>query len=321
MSIPVRQKGAYPKKENPMNREMEVLRFLQEVTDTPPELPYEPTLFPMLFAVTREGSRSSTHDLAQLVRKSQKLASRVLAVANSSAYTTSAKVSSIERAVSVLGFNEVRSIVVMVSASYIVKKSPLPVRFDGLELWRHQILTAEIAKIIGTILTTLRAQQGMEQYSIVPDELYAAGLLHDIGKAILATYRPQVWADIFSMTKTQNLSFAEAEQQYWGLGHGTIAAQLLRIWQLPPLLTDAIEWHNFPYEAMAHKTEAKILSAASILAHNPPVADAPLPEAIVQLLPEGIDTYMVARLVRDTIERSPAAMLARIVMVSQPGYS
>ena len=297
-----------------MNRETAVLQFLQELSDSPPELPYEPTLFPMLFAITREGSRASVTDLSQLIKKSQKLAARVLAVANSPAYAPAEKISSIERAVAVLGFNEVRSIIIMASASCMAHKSLLPVHFDGVELWRHQILTAEIVKTLALLASAQRPQQ-MGQFALAPDELYAAGLLHDIGKVVLAAYRPQVWADIYGLTGPE-LSFAGAEQQYWGLTHGTIAAQVLRIWELPPLLTDVIEWHNHPQEAMGHKVETNLLAAANMLAHTPPEAEAPLALEVSRLLPEGLNPDMVARLVHQTVERSPATMLARLVRSS-----
>ncbi|MCL2123381.1 MAG: HDOD domain-containing protein, partial [Desulfovibrionaceae bacterium] len=100
--------------------------FLHKLLQHPPILPFEPALLPMLFAMTREDSTASTRDLAKLIERSQNLASRVLALANSAAYGLAFKVSALHRAISILGIREIRRMVLLVGISSAIRETKLP---------------------------------------------------------------------------------------------------------------------------------------------------------------------------------------------------
>ncbi len=261
----------------------EARAFLQKLLDDPPRLPYEPTLMPLLFAATRENSTTSVPRLTALIERSQKLAARVLSVANSACYALESRVTSINRAVVLLGFNEVRSLVIMVGATAALKGAKLPPTFDSMEMWRHHLLTAAYAK---TLTSTLL--RGGFTLGVEPDEIYVAGLLHDIGKAFLAGRNPKVWG-IVSEAVRNGADWATAENDYWGIEHALIGAQVLNAWKLPLLLTDLISWHHSPKMAPTFAMEAGILAAANMLAHQGLEDDGGLPESVRSVLPEGAD--------------------------------
>ncbi len=267
----------------------EARAFLTQLADDPPRLPYEPTLMPLLFAATREGSTASVDQLTTLIERSQKLAARVLSVANSACYALESRVTSINRAVAVLGFNEVRSLVIMVGAAAALKSVKLPLSFDTLELWRHHLLTAVYAKALTACLRRTGASVGME-----PDEAYAAGLLHDIGKAFLAGRSPDVWHCVAKDAARNGTDWSTAENAYWGMDHALIGAQVLHFWKLPLLLTDAINWHHNARLAPSFAVEAGILAAANTLAHEGLTAAGELPEAARSTLPAGADFAALA---------------------------
>lgn len=281
--------------------------FLRELAESPPWLPYEPTLLPLLFSATREDSTASINDLTALIERSQKLAAKVLTIANSALYALESTVTSLQRAVALLGFREVRTLVIMVGAVSAIKGARLPKAFDAAGLWRHQLETACIAK---ALVLSLRSRidpkkTGQEeQVGFAPDEAYAAGLLHDIGKVVLAAKRPAVWQAVEDSRAGGAMSFTEAEDAYWGMDHSVIGAQLLHQCKLPRLLTDPINWHHAPTLAPVFGAEARILAAADCIAHQGVGNEGELPEAAVALMPPDVDQRAVGQAVRSALADS-----------------
>ncbi|MDL2207503.1 HDOD domain-containing protein [Desulfovibrio sp. OttesenSCG-928-F20] len=284
----------------------EARAFLEELSDNPPWLPYEPMLLPQLFAATKEDSTASVDDLTLLIERSQKLATRVLSLANSALYALESTVTSLRRAVSILGFREVRTLVVMIGAVSAIKGAKLPKEFDANELWRHQVNTASLAKGLTMAMSSL-PENGLE---MAPDEAYAAGLLHDIGKVFLAAGRPAIWAEIENLRREKNISFFEAENEYWGMDHALIGAQVLHYWKLPLLLTDPINWHHAPDVAPAFGAEARLLAAANLLAHDGLPAEGPLPDFVLAMLPAGVNPEKAATIVREAVAKTRSEYLA-----------
>lgn len=264
-----------------LKRATELLNFLKK---SPPPLPYEPTLIPMLFTATREGTRTSMKDIARLVEKSPKLAAKVLSVANSAIYSPPSPITGLTRAISLLGFNEMRSLLVMVGAISVAENISLPIQFDSHSLWKHQIHTAAIAKALTIALGD--PEVCSKPLTLHPDEAYATGLLHDIGIIFLAAKAPDIWHSLHIKAQGKNRSISDEERLYWGIDHGTIAACVLTAWGLPDVLCGSIAYHHTPYLAGQYTTEASILAAADILAHNPPdISDGQLADDILALLP------------------------------------
>lgn len=268
--------------------------LLEELAENPPRLPYEPELLPMLFAATRDDSSASIDDLTVLIERSQKLASRVLAIANSALYALESTVTSLRRAVSILGFREVRTLVIMLGAVSAIKGAKLPKTFDSTALWLHQLKTAAIARMLAADIGGASGPCGPsaepeERLSMAPDEAYAAGLLHDIGKVFFAASRPEIWEAVEEIRQISSLQYFEAEDAYWGMDHALIGAQILHYWKLPLLLTDPINWHHAPDLAPAYKIESRLLAAANRIAHSGLGPDGALREDVMALLPDGCD--------------------------------
>ena len=278
-----------------MHLQKESRSFLQKLLQSPPLLPFEPALLPMLFEVTQENSTASTDDVAKLIGRSQKLAVRVLATANSAAYGLEVEVSTLLRAISVLGVQEVRIIAVMVGMASVMQGSKLPEGFCITTLWKHHLSVAAIAKALAAQLGGPSGRCGPRapedtRLSMAPDEAYVAGLLHDIGKVFFAASRPDLWEDVDASWKKDCQQYFEAENAYWGMDHALIGAEVLHFWKLPLLLTEPINWHHTPELASAFKMEARLLAAANYIARSEfDVEGALCPEAAA-LLPEGSDT-------------------------------
>jgi HD-like signal output (HDOD) protein len=247
----------------------------------------------MLFDATRDNSTATLQDIAKLVERSQNLATRLLNIANSAYYVLEFKVTSLERAISVLGLREVRSLVLMVGMVAAIKGVKLPGRFDAHALWRHHIRTALLAKALADSLRSEAAPKpgppSDRAVTFLPDEAYVAGLLHDLGKIFLASAQPKTWEEIETLRVQRQCTFAEAETAYWGIDHGIVGARVLHIWKLPLILTDAINWHHAPLLAPEGIAEAGLLAAADALANANYLPGASIDASVLALLPPGVD--------------------------------
>ena len=247
------------------SRHAEALLFLENLAANPPQLPFEPSLLPALFTYTSRDSDASMEAVADLVNRSQGLAVHVLRLANSAYYGLATKVSSLTRAMIILGMNELRNLVLAYGAAAALKKFPLPPNFSVHTLWEHQVRTAIIARELGRIAR----DAAVDTQPAGPDELYAAGLLHDLGKLIIASRRPHDWRSIHDLAAAENLPLITAEEQYWGIDHCTVGARLLSFWDIPPQLTELVSWHHTPQLAeFPYKAGVALLAAANTLADS-----------------------------------------------------
>jgi putative nucleotidyltransferase with HDIG domain len=100
------------------------------------------------------------------------------------------------------------------------------------------------------------------------DLLFTAGLLHDLGKLIVAMLRPEVLRAVAELAAVRGLPDALAENEYWGVEHGVVGALVLGSWDLPPEIVEPVNWHHAPELAPASAREALVLSLADALVHG-----------------------------------------------------
>ena len=272
----------------------------------------------MLFAVTNEKSRASTNDLVTLIKRSQKLASRMLTIANSAAYGLEYKVSSLEQAVRILGIREIRLLVVLIGMAAMTQGTKLPDSFNLTELWKHQLKTAAIAKALATVLGGPAGRCGPSageesRLAMDPDTAYAAGLLHDIGKVFFAVGTPDLWREVEEVWEKGALKYFEIENNFLGMDHAFIGAGILHHWRLPLLLTEPINWHHEPELAQAYKMDARLVAVADHIAHSEFDAEGNLCAEVASLLPRGYDPAQIKSAVEKSIADTTAETLLAFV--------
>ncbi len=282
-----------------MQHHGEAQDFLSDLVQGMQEMPYEAGLLRDLFSQTASESSASLEAIGATIARGQGLAARVLSMANSAYYGLQAEVASVSRAVAVLGMKEVRNLVLTIGIADLTSKRRLPGRFELARYWAHQVGVGEAARLI--------AQHAVRQgIQVDPDTLYTAGLLHDLGKLFIASFRPLTWAAIRNLRDTEGLTDVEAEDRYWGVDHAVIAAHVLSYWNLPDCLTEPISWHHQPKLASTCKQAAAILYTADGLLHSRDEDAIPLSDTATALL---------GRFVTDT-EQFEAALAERL----DPGH-
>lgn len=242
-------------------------RFLNELPELNQDLPCAPQVIAKLFAQTSPWSQDSNEDIARTIGRDQGLSARVLSLANSAFYGMNDTISSIGRAVSLLGLNEVRAMVLMVAAAGVASGLKGRDDFDLEAYWQHQVYTAMAAQALANALEGRADELDLPPIS-VGCECYTAGILHDIGQALTVLHCPDCWQSITQSMQAENIPLYEAEIRFWGLDHGLIGGMTLATWNLPPALTEPLTWHHAPEAAAKeHRLGASLLHCADALAH------------------------------------------------------
>lgn len=249
--------------------------FLEELPEIRQELPFSPALLGELFYMTGENSLAPLEQIAQTVNQDQGLSTKVLSLANSAFYGLQARVTSVARAIALLGLKEIRNLVLILGTQALTVRHNYPRALDLRAYWDHQFRTGICAKFLAERLE-----------SMDPDILFTCGLLHDLGMLLTALYRPLDWSTIHADVMGNHCSWSLAEERHWGLEHGLIGAMTLNSWNLPPEITEPINWHHAPHLAEEHRTEACVVCAADSLHHHLRDENYPLPESAVQSLEE-----------------------------------
>jgi putative nucleotidyltransferase with HDIG domain len=139
-------------------------------------------------------------------------------------------VESVKDAVLVLGINTIKSITTAASIQKgLAAVRPQTTAFDMLAYWRHSYATA----IAASKLTRLRDRR-------MADTLYVAGLIHDIGKMVIAYYWPDVWRAIVTSARSSDENYDSAELRIFGWSHTQIGLRLCTNWQFPEQIANLV---------------------------------------------------------------------------------
>ncbi|NUN68095.1 MAG: HDOD domain-containing protein [Bacteroidetes bacterium] len=219
-------------------------------------------IIPIPSTVTLILSRSMQGEMAnskliQLVDSDSVLTALVLRAANSAFYSIRAGVATVSHAVTMLGYTEVSRLVL----TYELRQRIFtldPQQRDFLNrLWLHSLCTATTARIIARYL---RLSTGGEEFT--------AGLLHDMGKIVLAQHYSFSRLKVREMVEELFLSDLEAERQLFAMGHDEIGEYLGQNWRLPAVITDTMRYHHDPAFDGPHRIITSIVRTADLLAEQ-----------------------------------------------------
>jgi HD-like signal output (HDOD) protein len=204
---------------------------------------------------------TSLEDIARVVEQDVGIAAKVLQLVNSAFYGLPRHMANIRDAVSFLGTRTLHDLVLTVEV-FGTFEGEGDGGFSGEDLQRHSLLTASIAR---------RLVEGKRD----AEDAFVAGLLHDVGKLILAVRLPDRLAAVRERTAREGIAAHEAERHLLGVTHGEIGAYLLGLWGLPHATVEAVAFHHEPL-AVPHRrwNTLAAVHVANHLAHEA-AGDAP----------------------------------------------
>ncbi len=171
------------------------------------------------------------HALAGKIALDQALSAKTLRLANSSFYGMPTQVTSIQQAISVLGFHSIRTLVTACAVTGCFASGP-GAEFDFDGFWRHAIGTAACARVLARPLR------------LNPETAFTAGLLHDLGTMVLVTRFPAEYRAVESHRKQHDCSTSIAQQAVFGLDHAMIGSALAAYWKFPQAIQQAVAQHH-----------------------------------------------------------------------------
>ncbi len=224
------------------------------------ELPALPEIF-FEFNKAVKDPFLSIRQISQIVSKDQGLVSRVLRLANSALYSGFSEIRSIPQAISFLGIEMLRNIVLQIALvkTFRFRSEKMP-DFDVRVFWEHSIATAYFADLLARKLN-LPKDEGF----------YLGGLLHDIGKLLLFQYFPLRFEEIVLKEITADLPAIKAEEDILGINHAEIGGYLSRKWKFSKDLCRSIELHHSQSFSELNNLE-KVIWLANILAKKASLA-------------------------------------------------
>ena len=178
---------------------------------------------------------SDTEEIAGYIETDQALAAKVLKMANSPFYGMTGKVSTIQHAAIILGFQTLGELTTMAGFSAIMGKKLPGYDYDSDQLWKHSLAVAQASKMIAEKINPDLANDAL-----------TAGLIHDLGKLILDPYVLDAREAFDELIEDENETFRIAEKHILGFDHAEIASEICSHWKFPESLTLAIKYHHNP---------------------------------------------------------------------------
>jgi putative nucleotidyltransferase with HDIG domain len=196
--------------------------------------------------------------LAKKVSHDQALTAKTLRLANSSLYGLQVKVTTIQQAITFLGFQTTRNLITAAAVTGCFAEGQCP-GFDDKAFWRHSIASAACCKVLAR---RVRFNQ---------DYAFTAGLLHDIGRLVLVSSFSAEYQQVMAYRIANDSYVLEAEQAVMGIDHVVAGVALAAHWNFSDTMKTAIAYHHDP-DAEGAGILAAIVHVANAIVHALDVA-------------------------------------------------
>ncbi len=197
---------------------------------------------------------ATADQMAQVIHKSPSLTAMLLKIVNSALYGLPAPVDRVSLAVTLIGTRELSALALGLSVISAFRRIPRRV-IDMRHFLEHSLACGIASRL-------LAAQKGLRQ----TEQLFSAGLLHDLGRLILYLFFPEEMLGALRTARREGVGLTEAERRELGCIHAWIGQVLLQRWRLPLLLEHAASFHHEP-EASPDPLPAAIVHVADVLAN------------------------------------------------------
>lgn len=184
---------------------------------------------------TVEDSRSNARDLHKIISHDPALVTRILKVVNSSFYGLPGQISSIDRAIVMLGLNAIKNIAVAASMGQLFRGVKLCDGFTAKDLWKHCVAVAVTSRELARQLKLPFA-----------DEAFLAGMIHDIGLLVSLQTWPEKLSKICQEARLGARSFSDIERDVLGVDHQQLGMALAEKWQFPRACQQVAGFHHEP---------------------------------------------------------------------------
>ncbi len=224
-------------------------------------MPTLPSVVHKTIQITNDPN-ASVSQISSIISQDIVLATRVLRLANSGFYALPGGATNVERAVTVLGIDNVAKLVYTAAVfSHFDLNSHE--QFDIHEFWKHSISVAIASE-------TIAREVGLKD----PSSIFLAGLVHDIGKLVHFQIAREEFFGVCDYAKAEGLTVLESEQRLGHVGHDDLGYELVRQWHLPVMIREAVQMHHDTASFTSQSTALKYpqhvgaVHLANLLVHS-----------------------------------------------------
>ena len=218
-----------------------------------------PTLPHILLRIVDACNQEETSfkELSGIIEKDPALTSSILKMINSTHFGLPNNVVSLDQALVLLGMDAVKNVAISASIHQVFKPEEGPRGMDLRAFWRHSLLTALLARTLAQRI----------QYAN-PEEAFLTALLHDVGRLMLWVRDPKGYGELVERSGGSPERMLSEEKRMGAL-HSEVGAWLIRQWNLPSLMADAIQYHHEPlFRIVEAFPLVKIVYVSNILAKS-----------------------------------------------------
>jgi HD-like signal output (HDOD) protein/ActR/RegA family two-component response regulator len=214
---------------------------IRRVVSKMDSLPSMPDICSELTHELRSGD-PSIQKICRIISKDAAMTAKVLHLVNSGFFCGIGGISNPAEAVVLLGLDTIKSLALSIGIFRQLEPDDVP-EFFYKSLRDHSLITGQIAKSIA-------AKENQEQITI--DQAFSAGMLHDVGKLVLASVFSEEYGEIITLTGEGDRSFCDCEIEFFGVTHAEVGAYLMGLWGLPVPILEAIAFHHAPKMCGGH---------------------------------------------------------------------
>ena len=183
---------------------------------------------------------ATAKELVEIILTDPPLAANVLRMVNSAHFAPRRRIGDIQQAVIFIGFDALKELALNQKVGEIFQKVVNIESYTRQALWRHCVAVAQFSKMIYR-----------REFAERGENVYAVGLLHDLGIIIEDQFRNSTLVEALQRVKNESLSLWRAERRVMGYDHSQIGAEISTDWNLPDEITHGIRYHHIPEEAPA----------------------------------------------------------------------
>jgi HD-like signal output (HDOD) protein len=201
-----------------------------------------------------EDPNCATGRLGEVIGLDPGLTARMLKIVNSAYYGLSARVETVPHAISMIGTEDLRHLVLATSAVQAFQRIPTDL-VDMETFWHHSVCCALGARLLAA-----------RRRGAAKERFFVAGLLHDVGQLVLYHAAPELSRKVLAKAAAGEGSAYLVERELMGWTHADVGASLLKAWNIPEGIVEAVRFHHEPARATQYCAEASVVHIANGIA-------------------------------------------------------
>ncbi len=220
------------------------LDFIERIKD----IPAMPNVIVKALGIIKD-DQSGTKELGEIMAYDQALTSQVLKLVNSAYYGFAQEITSVSKALALLGMSQTKNIIITVAMK------PMLTSNGGKEMWKHSLRCAVACETLASMVDLADTS-----------DAFTIGFLHDIGKILLNICNASDYQKVREMVK-YGTDIIEAENAIFNTNHAELGFMLAKKWKLSVMLANCIKYHHDPLSSSMPEV-ATLVYLANALSHD-----------------------------------------------------